>query len=104
MQFFPSEHSYDLISSGDKTLEVWKEGKLVKSLQHSNDCWRFHLNSDKSLLAVGYDSGVTVWSTAAWTRLADLEIGDIMDVKFNSASNVILAAQWNGKLHIVNLD
>ena len=56
------------------------------------------------MLAVGYLSGVRVWSTTDWKELADLKIGNIEDVKFNSASNKILAADFDGKLHIINLD
>ena len=56
------------------------------------------------MLAVGYLSGVRVWSTTDWKELADLKIGNIEDVKFNSASNKILAACGSGEIFIIGLE
>ena len=104
VQLFSTGSSYDLISSGASRMQVWKGDKLFQTLQHSNYTTRFHFNSDKSMLAVGNWNGVTVWSTADWKKLADLEIGNIKDVNFNSASNKILATSYYGEVSIIDLE
>ena len=109
IELFPTESSFDLICSGDKKLKIWKEGKLVQSLEHSNYSRRFQLNSDNSMLAVGYgddsvnpfEGGVKVWSTADWTELEDFEFGSIHGVSFTSDSNRILAASKSGSLSVI---
>ena len=105
VQLFPVGSSYDLItSSGDSTVKVWSGGELVKTLAHPNCCYRFHLNSDKTMLACSYYGGVRVWSTADWKQLAELKIGPIQDVNFNSTSNKIIAAHDDGKISIIDLE
>lgn len=112
IELFPTQSSFDLICSGDKTLKVLKAGELVQLLKHSNFSRRFQLNSDKSMLAVGYgdssvnpyEGGVKVWSTTDWTELDDFEIGSIHGVSFNSDSNRILAASKSGSLSVIVLN
>ena len=94
-----------MISCGnDDTIKVWKDEKLVKNLDHSNYCRGFQLNSEKTMLAVGYSSGITVWSTADWKKLTDLEIGHTEGVNFNSDSSKIIAAHRNGQLSVIDLE
>ena len=85
---------------------------MVRTLDHSDFCKRFHLNSDKSMLAVGTgyasnndnEGGVTVWSTADWKKIAEVKIGEIVDVKFNSGSNKILAVRRSGEISMVDIE
>ena len=56
--------SFDLItSSDDRKVNVWKEGKLVQTLTHSDCCRRFAFDAQKRILAVGYWGGLAIWST-----------------------------------------
>ena len=56
------------------------------------------------MLAVGHSSGLTVWSTADWKKLADLEIDWIEGINFNSDSSKIIAAHENGQLSVIDLE
>ena len=104
VQLLPSGSCYDLITSGDTTIKVWNGGELVKTLEHSSSCYSFHLNPERTMLACSHQEGVTVWSTADWKNLADLKIDWIVDVKFNSASNQIIAAHYKGEVSIIDLE
>ena len=104
VKLFPGGSNYDLISSSkDKSVKFWKEGQLVQTSQYSNYCYRLNFDSERRLLTVGYGSGITVWSTTDWDNLADLKIGEIVDVRFNSTSTKILAAHYGGKISIIDL-
>ena len=107
VKLFPAGSIFDMIScSWDESVKVWKQEKLVQTLQHSDRCRRFDLNSEGTLLAVGYGSGsnggVTIWSTTEWKKLADLILGWTVDVRFNS--NKILAAHCDARISIVDLE
>ena len=105
VQVFAAGSRFDLISCSFKdNVKVWRDEKLVKTLVHSDFCYGFHLNSEKTMLAVAHYKGVTVWSTADWKKLADLEIGVIMGVNFNSVSTKIIAAHNNGQLSVIDLE
>lgn len=105
VQLFSPGHSFDLmISSYDGSVKVCKEGKVIQTLEHSNGCYRFQLNTEKTLLAVGYRDGLALWSTADWSKLADQKIGHIVDVHFNSTSSKVIAADRQGEVSVIDLE
>ena len=105
VKLFPSGSNYDLISSSsDKIVKFWKQGQLVRTLEHSDDCYNFSFDSEQRMLAVANWEGIAVWSTSDWKKLADLKIGWIVDVHFNSTSTKILAAGSSGEISIIDLE
>ena len=56
------------------------------------------------MLAVANYKGVTVWSTADWKKLTNLEIDMIVGVNFNSDSTKIIAAHFDGQLSVIDLE
>ena len=105
VKLLPPGLTYDLmISSYDGSIKVCKDGKVVQTLEHSNGCYRFQLNQEKTLLAVGYRDGLTLWSTADWAKLADQKIGHIVDVHFNLASSKAIVADREGEVSVIDLE
>ena len=105
VRLFPdSKLGFDLITcSDDKTVKFWRRGKIFKTLEHSNYCWRFDLDKTNRLLAVGTKDGVTVWQMNNFSKVGEENIGDTRDVRFNKDSTKVLAVKESGEVYKISL-
>ena len=106
VQLLPdSSLGFNLITSSlGGPVKLWRNGELVKSLQHSGTCWRFDLDKTNRLLAVANIVGVTVWRIDNFEKIGEEEIGVTMDVRFNAASTKIIAVTMYGKVYEIALE
>ena len=100
---------FDLITCGeDRKVKLWRQGQLVKTLDHSNKCWRFDLDNGNRLLAVatGNDSegGVTLWRLSDYEKIGEEKIGDTRDVRFNDSATKVLATTYYGPVYQILLE
>ena len=96
---------FDLITSGDDDMvKFWLQGRIVKSLEHSNTCYRFDLDKQNRLLAVATYTGVTVWRLDDYAKIGEEEIGDTQDVRFNASATKLIAALTSGAVHEISLE
>ena len=96
---------FDLITaSDDKTVKLWRNGQAVKTLKHSNWCNHCELDKQNRLLAVATDVGVTLWRTDDYSKIDEVKIGRIFDVRFNANSTKLIAAHNDGPVHEIALE
>ena len=96
--FSDQKLGFDLItSSWDKTVKFWRQGQIVKSLQHSRYCYRFDIDKDNRLLAVatGKDKngGVSLYRLDTFAKIDEKEIGCTEIVRFNSSATKLIAVK-----------
>ena len=48
---------FDLMTCSHQTVRFWRQGQIVKILQHSNICYHFDLDKNNRLLAVATEIG-----------------------------------------------
>ena len=99
-----SGSNFDLITcSDDQTVKLWQRGETIKTLEHSEWCWRFDLDETNGLLAVATNYGVTVWQMDDFSKVVEVKIDDTRDVRFNKDATKILAVESSGEVHEISL-
>ena len=112
VQLLPdSSLGFNLITCDDETVKLWRNGELVKSLEHSDECIRFDLDKTNRFLAVATGDvddeslgGVTVWRIENFSKIGEQKIGFTEDVRFNADSTKVLAAKYNGQVYEIALE
>ena len=95
---------FDLITaSWDKKVKLWRQGKVFKTLKHSEGCRSFDLDKENRLLAVATKDGVTLWRLDRYEKIAEEKIGETKDVKFNKTATKIIAASHDGAVYSISL-
>ena len=99
---------FDLITcSDDKTVKLWRRGRIVKSLQQSDWCYHFDLDKDHRLLAVatGFDvnGSVSVYRLDTFAKIYEKAIGSTSNVRFNKNATKLIAASFNGSVYEISL-
>lgn len=98
----------DLIisSSSDKTVRIWEKttGKLRQSLTHEDKCYNFDISPNGETLAVAHYEGLSIWSfTSNYEKLAELDLGDVRDVRFQTNEKIV-AGCHDGKVFLITKD
>ena len=95
---------FDLITcSEDTTVKLWREGQLVKTLEHSNYCYHSDLGKQNRLLAIATRHGVTLWRVDDYSKMKEVKIGETTDVRFNTSSTKLVAMARYGSVYEISL-
>ena len=96
----------DLIisASSDKSVRIWKKstGEKLHSLVHEDECWNFDLSPNCAFIAVAQNKGVSIWSLASFKKVAELNLGVVSDVRFQT-NDKIIAALHEGHVYLIKL-
>ena len=96
---------FDLITASlDKTVKLWRQGKVVKTLKHFEICRSFDLDKENRLLAVATRDGVTLWRLDRHEKIAEEKIGSTVDIRFNENATKIIAATYYGPVYQMSLE
>ena len=95
-----------LVSCGDKTVRIWslKDGTLLHELKLPGRCNNFDLNSERTLLAVAHNKGVSIWDFRNLVQIREIELDIANDVRFNEPGTTLIIGQLNGQVSKVSLD
>ena len=94
-----------VLSCGDKSIQSWnlEDGKLLHKLQLPDWCYNFDLNSEKSLLAVAHESGVSIWNFSNKVQIMEIELDEVTDVRFNEYGTTLIVGQNEGQVSKIDL-
>ena len=94
-----------IVSCGDKTVRIWslEDGTLLHKLQLPSWCWSFDLNSEKTLLAVALDRGVSIWDFANRIEISEIKLDMVTDVRFNEQGTTLIVGQFDGQISKIDL-
>ena len=94
-----------LVSCGDKTVRIWnlKDSTLLHKLSLPSWCFNFDLNSEKSLLAVAHDQGVSIWDFTNVIQISEIELDKVSDVRFNMHGTTLILGQKDGQVSKIDL-
>ena len=94
-----------IVSCGGKTVRIWnlEDGKLLHKLQLFSWCKNFDLNSEKSLLAVAHDQGVSIWDFTNVIQISEIELDKVSDVRFNMHGTTLILGQKDGQVSKIDL-
>ena len=94
-----------VISCGDKAVRIWslEDGKLLHKLHLPDRCRNFDLNSEKSLLAVAHDQGVSLWDFSNVVQVMEIELYYVSDVRFNEHGTTLIVGQKQGQVSKIDL-
>ena len=101
-----TEH-FAISSSIDKTVRLWSlsNGQEIAKLEHENSCFNFDISPSGKVLAVGGNYFVTLWRLDTFTKIKQFDFTDyVFDVRFNEKGDRILAATWNGAVHLIGFE
>ena len=95
-----------LVTCGDTTVRIWNitDGKQLHKLQLLGWCSTFDLNSDRTLLAVAHQHGVSIYNFSSLSKLTEIQLFKVMDVRFNEPGTMLIVGQHDGQLTIIKLD
>ena len=101
-------HDRWLISSGDDKLARIRNldtGIEIHRLVHEDDCNNFDLSPNKTILAVGYDSGVVLWDFKNGTKIKELNLGEspTRDLRFNPTGDRLVVGLYDGRVFKIDL-
>ena len=91
---------------GNKTVRIWnlKDGSLLHELKLPGQCNNFDLNSERTLLAVAHNKGVSIWNFRNLIQISEIELNIANDVRFNEPGTILIIDQRNGQVSKVTLD
>ena len=94
-----------LISCGSKAVRIWslEDGKLLKKLRLPNWCRNIDLNSERTILAVGFYNGVVIYDFSTLVELMTIELDVVNDVRFNELGTKLIVGQYNGQISVINI-
>ena len=93
-------------SSMDKSVKIWdvSTGNVHQNLSHSNVCYNFDLNPDKTVLAVACATAVVLWDFKKAKMIKEFSLEKtIVDVRFNPAGDKLVAGSVNGSVFKIGL-
>ena len=114
-KLFEVAHDYDvhcvkivdnrLVSCGDQTIRFWKlkNGNLLRTLYLPSWCNNFDLNSDSTLLAISHQKGVSIYDFQNLMKIMEIELNQVMDVRFNESGTKLIVGQYDGKVFKIDL-
>ena len=92
-----------LLRSLSRTVRIWdlENGKELHKLEHSGECMTFDFNANKTLLAVGHETGISIWNWTTRTKAQEIEMYRPADVRFNeSGKKLIVGSYSSGEIFI----
>ena len=94
-----------VLSCADKTLRIWnlRGGNLLQKLHLPQWCRNFDLNSEKTVLAIAHDEGVSIWDYSKRNKIMEIELHQVNDVRFNEAGTKLIVGQFNGQVSRIDL-
>ena len=84
---------------------IWsvETGEEIHRLVHEDQCTNFDLSPDKTILAVGCESGVVLWDFRNATKMKEFKLErEVTDLRFNPAGDRIVVGAFDG--WIVKID
>ena len=86
-------------------IRIWDltDGKLLHKLKLPDWCNNFDLNSDRTLLAVAHEKGVSIWNFLSLSKIKEIELNAVMDVRFNESGTKLIVGQYNGQVSKIDL-
>ena len=94
-----------IVTCGDTTVRIWnlENGKLLHKLKLPSWCKNFDLNSEKTLLAVAHQQGVSIWDFHNRIQIMEIELNDVTDVRFNEHGTTLIVGQFDGQVSRIDL-
>ena len=94
-----------VISCGYKAIRIWElnNGKQLHKLDLPSFCNNFDLNTDETLLAVAHEKGVSIWNFLSLSKIKEIELNAVMDVRFNESGTKLIVGQYNGQVSKIDL-
>lgn len=80
-----------------------KDGKFLHQIRLPDWCRNFDLNSQKTLLAVAHDEGVSIWNFSNLVKISETELKSVFDVRFNKAGTRLIVGQKDGQISKIDL-
>ena len=99
-------HKNRVISSSlDQSVKIWDVyTHQLCNLSHTNACYNFDLNPDKTVLAVACKTAVVLWDYEKAKKIKEFNLGKNMcDVRFNPAGNTLVAGSDDGRVFKIDL-
>ena len=94
-----------IVSCGDKTVRIWnlEDGNIFYKMLLPDLCNNFDLNSEKTLLSVAHDKGVSIWDFANRIQISEIELKKVTDVRFNEPGTSLIVGQEDGQVSKIDL-
>ena len=94
-----------LVSCGDQTVRIWKlkNGNLLRTLYLPSWCNNFDFNSKSTILAVAHANGVSIYDFSNLMKIMEIELNQVMDVRFNESGTKLIVGQYDGKVFKIDL-
>ena len=83
-------------------IRIWDltDGKLLKLPDWCNN---FDLDSERTLLAVAHEKGVSIWNFSSLSKITEVELNAVMDARFNESGTTLIVGQYNGQVSKIDL-